>query len=166
MTHPISPSLVLSVLQHVSLDRLQKAAEGLATHTYTITLTHTSEREMRGFVANGEGKQYGAVPSEGQSFCSCPDSMYRQTTCKHQVALALSALRQPEAREEPASPPTRCIHITRGMTPSAPPLCGAVPNGVPSWVVPCVPESPAFRPGEVCETCWTLYTQPALRAAA
>lgn len=61
-------------------------------------MTGQSEAEIRGFVANGDGQEYGVVLGEGQAFCSCKDSMWRKTTCKHAVALALFVIRNP--REE------------------------------------------------------------------
>jgi predicted nucleic acid-binding Zn finger protein len=91
------------ILAKVDGKRLQKAVEGLVSGTYTITVTGQNEAEIRGFVANGDGKEYGVVLSEGQTFCSCPDSMYRKGICKHTVALALYTIRNPqtEAKEEP-----------------------------------------------------------------
>ena len=72
-----------TILEKVEGQRLQKAVEGLVSGAYTITVTEQSETEIRGFVANGDGKQYGVVLSEGQAFCSCPDAMYRKVVCKH-----------------------------------------------------------------------------------
>jgi predicted nucleic acid-binding Zn finger protein len=91
------------VLAKVEAGRLQKAVEGLVSGSYAITVTQQSEQEIRGFVANGDGKKYGVVLSEGQHFCSCPDSMYRRGICKHAVALALYALRNPQAKQSQQS---------------------------------------------------------------
>jgi predicted nucleic acid-binding Zn finger protein len=89
-----------SILATVEKGRLAKAAEGYATGTYTITLASQSETEIRGFMANGDGKEYGVVLSEGHAFCSCPDAMYRGAVCKHAVALALYVIRTPKVRTE------------------------------------------------------------------
>jgi hypothetical protein len=91
------------ILAKVEAGRLQKAIEGLVSGTSTVTVSQQSEQEIRGFVANGDGKEYGVVLSEGQSFCSCRDAMYRKGICKHAVALALYALRNPKA-EQPKQP--------------------------------------------------------------
>ena len=88
------------ILAKVDGQRLQKAVEELVSGAYGITLASQSETEVRGFVANGDGKQYGVVLSEGQAFCSCKDAMYRRGICKHAVALALYALRHPQAEAE------------------------------------------------------------------
>ncbi len=56
-------------------------------------------------MANGDGKEYGVVLTEGQPFCSCPDSMYRKGICKHAVALALHAIRTPKVEAEEAPRP-------------------------------------------------------------
>jgi hypothetical protein len=44
-------------------------------------------------VANGDGKEYGVVLSEGQASCSCRDALYRKVICKHAVVLALQVIR-------------------------------------------------------------------------
>lgn len=93
------------ILARVEAGRLGKAVEGLVNGAYVITVTDQGETEIRGFVANGDGREYGVVLSEGQAFCSCKDAMYRKTTCKHAVALALYTIRNPKA-EEPQSEPT------------------------------------------------------------
>src|SRR5262249_24832496 len=91
-----------TVLATAEPGRLLKATEGIAAGAYTITVTGQSEAEVSGFVANGDGKQYGVVLTAARAFCSCPDSMFRHTVCKHAVVLALHAIRNPqtEAAEE------------------------------------------------------------------
>ena len=91
-----------TILAKVDGQRLQKAVDGVASGAYTFTLASQTETEIRGFVANGDGTQYGVVLTEGHAFCSCPDAMYRKGICKHAVALALHAIRAPqvEAQEE------------------------------------------------------------------
>jgi predicted nucleic acid-binding Zn finger protein len=87
------------ILAKVEANRLQKAVEGLVSGAYTITLASQSEAEICGFVANGDSKQYGVVLSEERAFCSCPDAIYRKGICKHAVALALFAIRQPRPKQ-------------------------------------------------------------------
>ena len=102
MTQHHSHTLVLHVVQSVSSDRLQRAVCGLADGTFTVNLTGQSDTEVRGFVSNGDGKQYGVALTAERAFCSCPDSMFRHSTCKHAVVLALHVLRTPqtEAKRE------------------------------------------------------------------
>ena len=90
------------ILAKVEPGRLQKAVEGFVNGSYGITVTTRGEEEARGFVLNGDAKQYGVVLSDRQAFCSCPDAMYRKGICKHAVALALHVIRNPqtEAKEE------------------------------------------------------------------
>jgi predicted nucleic acid-binding Zn finger protein len=90
------------ILARVEPGRLQKAVEGFVSGAYAITVTEQSEAEIRGFVANGDGKEYGVVLSEGQTFCSCKDAMYRKGICKHAVVLALHVMRTPKAEAKPA----------------------------------------------------------------
>src|SRR5215510_13361853 len=84
------------VLAKVEAQRLQKAVEGMVSGAYTITVTGQDERELRGFVVNGDGREYGVVLSEGYAFCSCKDAMYRKGLCKHAVVLALHVIRMPQ----------------------------------------------------------------------
>jgi len=94
-----------TILAHVEKGRLQKAVEGLVSGPYTITVTGQNEAEIRGFVKNGDGKEYGVVLSEGHVFCSCPDAMYRHTICKHALALALYTIRNPQTEAEKEEAP-------------------------------------------------------------
>src|SRR5438034_6506530 len=91
-----------TVLAQVEPSRLQKAVDGLVSGAYAITVTGQSEAEVSGFVANGDGQQYGVVLTEARAFCSCPDAMFRHTICKHAVVLALHVIRTPkeEAKAE------------------------------------------------------------------
>jgi predicted nucleic acid-binding Zn finger protein len=89
MTQHHSHTLVLHAVEHVSLDRLQKAVCGLADGTLTVNLTGQSDTEVKGFVRNGNGKQYGVALTAERAFCSCPDSMFRHGICKHAAALGL-----------------------------------------------------------------------------
>src|SRR5438093_13720370 len=101
-TNPHHP-LVLSVLQQVSIDRLQRAVTGLADASLTVTLTRQTEAEIRALVKNGEGKEYGCTITEAGAFCSCPDSLYRGVVCKHATVVALSVLRAPQPQESVAA---------------------------------------------------------------
>jgi predicted nucleic acid-binding Zn finger protein len=93
------------ILATVEVGRLQKAVEGFVSGAYRIVLAAQTEAELRGFVTNGDGKEYGVVLSTDHSFCSCPDAMYRKLVCKHQVVLALHVIRTPQTeatrKEEP-----------------------------------------------------------------
>ena len=93
-----------TILAKVEASRLQKAVEGLVSGAYSVTVAQQDEREIRGFVVNGDGKEYGAVLSEGQSFCGCKDAVYRHGLCKHMVALALYVIRNPKTKEEEPKP--------------------------------------------------------------
>ncbi len=106
-------ALVLALFQQVSLERLHKAVEGLLMNAYTLTVTSQTEAELRGFVTNGDGKEYGVVLSGGQSFCSCKDAMYRQTPCKHMAVLALYSLRQGAVVKEAQEARPRDLRLTK-----------------------------------------------------
>jgi len=93
--------IATTILGRVEGQRLQKAVEGLVSGAYRVTLAQQSEAEIRGFVKNGDGNEYGVVLSEGQAFCSCKDAMYRKTLCKHATVLALYAIRNPKIAVQP-----------------------------------------------------------------
>jgi uncharacterized Zn finger protein len=95
--------LTQTILATVEKGRLAKAVEGYTAGAYTITVTGQSEAEVSGFVANGDGKEYGVVLTAARAFCSCPDAMFRHTVCKHAVVLALHVIRTPRS-EHPAAP--------------------------------------------------------------
>jgi len=98
--------LTPSILAKVEAGRLQKAVEGLVSGAYSVTLTRQEPEWLSGYVANGDGKQYATTVTPTLTACSCPDYMYRARArgyiCKHQVVLALYAIRTPqtEAKEE------------------------------------------------------------------
>src|SRR5262245_4027141 len=144
-------SLVLTVLQQVSTDRLQRAVTALADGSFTMTLTRQTEAEVRALVKNGEGKEYGVTLTEVKVFCSCPDALYRGSICKHATTLALVVLRG-EIKETKSS---RTIHLAmqEGTT-----LCGV--QGAPHvWNWPYWPEK-AWK--ESCPQCEAIRKQPAL----
>jgi len=121
MTYHNSHSpLLLTVLQHVTVDRLQKAVTALADGSLTMMLTRQTETEIRALVKNGEGKEYGVTLTEAGVFCSCPDALYRGVTCKHATVLALIVLRTPRIHEEqpPNQEPNLKLARVRSQTES------------------------------------------------
>src|SRR5215471_15850737 len=148
-------SLVLTVLQQVSTDRLQRAVTALADGSFTMTLTRQTETEIRALVKNSEGKEYGVTLTEATVFCSCPDALYRGSVCKHATTLALAVLRG-EIKEAKS---TRTIHLgTReGIA-----LCG-VQNTPHVWNWPYWPET-AWK--ESCPQCEALRKQPTVAKTA
>jgi predicted nucleic acid-binding Zn finger protein len=108
------------VLAKVEGQRLQKAVEGLVRGAYRITVVLQSEAEVRGFVANGDGKEYGVVLSKGQGFCSCKDAIYRKSICKHAVALALYVIRNPEPQSEAEEEATATKPVNLKLTKTRP----------------------------------------------
>ncbi len=95
--------LVNHILANVEPQRLLKATEGLVNGAFTITITRSEEDSLEGFVKNGDGIEYAVAITPTRVFCSCKDSMFRHSTCKHAVALALHTIRNPQVtrKEEP-----------------------------------------------------------------
>src|SRR5262245_3350 len=103
----LQPSLIFTVLQHVSIDRLQKPVTALVEGSLTMTLQRHTETEVRALMRNGVGKDYGVTLPEAKAFCSCPDALYRGTVCKHATTLVLAVLRG----EVKGTKSTRTIHL-------------------------------------------------------
>ncbi len=96
--------LATHILATVDLQRLLKATEGLVNGAFTITVTRCEEDSFEGFVKNGDNVEYSVVITPTRTFCSCKDSMFRHSVCKHAVALSLYAIRNPQLtarKEEP-----------------------------------------------------------------
>jgi uncharacterized Zn finger protein len=114
-------SIVNHTLARVDNERLQRGVEGLASGAYAITVTRYTEDEVSAQVSNGDGKSYPITLTAVRSFCGCNDSLFRGKTCKHAVALALYAIRTPEAAwatEMPA--PNLSLAKVRNHADSAP----------------------------------------------
>src|SRR5215510_3892871 len=101
---PFTVFASLAILQRTTPDRFCKAVNSLTDASLAISLTRHTETEIRALAKNGTGKEYGVSLTAAGAFCSCPDSLYRGTTCKHAAALALFVLRLPPA-EPPAAEP-------------------------------------------------------------
>jgi len=149
-THLSHRLLVLTVLQQVSVDRLQRATTALADGSITLTLTRTTPHDLRALVKNGDGHEYGCTITEGVTTCSCRDALYRGVICKHVTLLALAVLRATQAE-----PPSRTIHFVFSGTTA---LCGEKnPEHCWHW-----PHFPTTAWVEACPACTQLLHQPLL----
>src|SRR5947209_1807294 len=88
------------ILAKVDGQRWAKAVDGLASGTYTVTLTRREAGYVAGYVKNGT--EYAVTLAEGRATCSCRDAMYRHTTCKHQAILALWLAWHPQQEQAQA----------------------------------------------------------------
>src|SRR5215475_7595658 len=97
--------LAAQILAQVEPQRLLKATEGLVNGAFSITITRCEEDSLEGFVKNGDNVEYSVVITPARTFCSCKDSMFRHSVCKHAVALSLHAIRNPQLeRKEERTP--------------------------------------------------------------
>lgn len=140
--------LVLTVLQHVSADRLQRAITALADGSLIITPTRFTNSEIRALVKNGDNREYGVTITEGVTTCSCKDALYRGVVCKHVTALALHVLRTSQEEQ-----PTRIIHLVIHENTA---LCG-MQNPSHCWQWPHFPNT---EWSELCPTCKEILHQP------
>src|SRR4029079_11205512 len=142
MTQSIYQSLMFNVLRQVSLDRLQRAVNAVVENTASVTLTRTTDTEIRALVRNGEGHEYGVALTETSVLCSCRDALYRGQVCKHATLLALMVLRTiPQTTDGP-----RTIHL---LSREGVPLCGVL-HPLHVWRWPYWPET-AWQ--ESCAQC-------------
>lgn len=154
MTQFTHSSLMLTILKQVSSDRLQRAVCGFAEGSLTMTITRQTQTEIRALVKNGDGKEYGVTLTESLITCSCKDSLYRGTVCKHAAAVALYVLRSPQPKKEVPAPQFPIFHL---MWRDGIVLCGEYhPGRVQVW--PWTDYMLTWP--EVCPSCVAAYKQP------
>ncbi|MSQ48170.1 MAG: hypothetical protein EXR78_07245 [Deltaproteobacteria bacterium] len=147
-------SLVLTAVQNVAADRLQKAVCGLADGSLVVTLTRQSDDEIRALVKNGDGKEYGVTLTESLTTCSCKDALYRGGVCKHAVGVALHVLRAPQPKRATTASQFLSFHL---MWRDGIVLCGeSHPDRVQVW--PWTQGMLSWP--EVCPSCVTAYQHP------
>jgi hypothetical protein len=107
------------ILAKVESSRLQKAVEGLVSGAYEVTVARREKEYVAGYVKNGT--EYAVTLTEGLATCSCPDSMYRHITCKHQALFALWLVRHPveEHSAEERKPDLSLAKVRKGFAFSA-----------------------------------------------
>lgn len=153
-------ALVLTAVQQVAADRLQRAVCGLADGSLTVTLTRQSDAEIRALVKNGDGKEYGVTLTEALVTCSCKDALYRGGICKHATATALYALRTPQPKTAPPASPFPSFHL---MWRDGIVLCGEQqPERVQVW--PWTQGMLSWP--EACPHCIEAYRHPRMARAA
>ena len=111
MTQFTYSSLVLTILQQVSSDRLQRAVCGFADGSLTVALTRQSDSEIRALVKNSDGNEYGVTLTESLIACSCKDALYRGGICKHGVAVALHVLWTSQPKTAAPAPQFPTFHF-------------------------------------------------------
>jgi hypothetical protein len=141
-------SLLLAPLRECSIDRHNKAVQGLKDGSLTVTPTRQTEAEIRALVKNGDGHHYGVILTEHGAFCSCPDSLYRGVVCKHSVATCVFCLQHLHTTEDR-------IHL---MWPTGEILCGLTEakRFWRNWTYN------ALNWSDVCPSCVHAWTQPAV----
>jgi SWIM zinc finger len=146
MTH------LLSTLREVSVDRRNRAVQGLRDHSLTVTLVRQDDAEIRALVRNGDAKEYRVIINDAGALCSCPDAFYHRGPCKHIAAVCIAQLQQNRPAEE-------TIHL---MWPDGRILCGAtdVKRFWQHWTLN------ALNWSDVCPQCVHTWIHPAVRVAA
>jgi hypothetical protein len=139
-------SYLLAPLREVSIDRHNRAIQGLQDGSLMVTITKHTDREVRALVRNGAGIEYGVTLTEHGTFCSCKDALYRGAVCKHAVAACVFCL-QLHTTE-------KLIHL---MWNDGRLLCGLTEaqRFWRNWTLN------ALNWPDVCQTCVQAWTQPA-----
>jgi len=88
--------LATHTLAKVETGRLSKAVDGYTKGLCDIRVTRNTEESVEGFVKNGDNIEYSVALTPHRVFCSCKDSMFRHTICKHATVLALHVIRHPQ----------------------------------------------------------------------
>jgi len=141
-------SLIVPPLRYCTPDRLQRAVDGLFDGTLTVvSLTHQAEGEIRGLVKNGDGCAYTVTLTPEGATCNCGDCTYRNTVCKHIVAVALSIPR-------PTPPQHSPMHLAWS---NGEKLCKAAAHE-PAWYWPKWNVGMLKWP-ETCPLCSAVYTR-------
>jgi hypothetical protein len=104
MTNQCISPVSVRILATVPVDRLQKAVNALVDASLTVTLTRQTEAEIRALVKNSGGTDYGVTLTASDTFCSCPDALYRGAICKHAAAVALFVLRRSAIPSQNSTP--------------------------------------------------------------
>src|SRR5262245_24870563 len=86
-----------TILTAINETRLHKVVEEIRSGAYQITITFSSDMEVRGCVQHIDGKVYDCTIMQAGTFCPCPDALYRRRICKHAILLALYELSTPSS---------------------------------------------------------------------
>jgi hypothetical protein len=82
-----------NIIEEAEEKRLKRALTGLFNETYRMRNLKQKESEVKAYVSNGDGKDYGVAISESQVLCHCPDYFFtNEGICKHILMLSFALL--------------------------------------------------------------------------
>jgi len=81
------------IIEGADKERLERALAGLFDGTYKVRALERKKGEIRAYISNGDGKDYGVAINESEAFCHCPDYFFtNEGICKHILMLSLALL--------------------------------------------------------------------------
>jgi predicted nucleic acid-binding Zn finger protein len=81
------------IIEGADEERLEKALAGLSDGTYKVSALEQKKGEIRAYISDGNGKDYGVAINESEAFCHCPDYFFtNEGICKHILMLSLALL--------------------------------------------------------------------------
>ncbi len=89
----MEPKRFMDLIERVDKGRLERALAGLFYEGYRVRVLEQKNSEIRAYISNGEGKNYGVAINESEAFCHCPDYFFtNESICKHIIMLSFILL--------------------------------------------------------------------------
>jgi len=96
----------MGLIERADKERLERALAGLLYGDYRVKALEQKDDEVRAYISNKKGKDYGVAINESEVLCHCPDYFFtNESICKHILMLSFATLLKIR-REEKGS--TRC----------------------------------------------------------
>jgi hypothetical protein len=81
------------IIEGADEERLERALAALSNGTYKVRALEWEEDEIRAYISNMDGKEYGVAINESKAFCHCPDHFFtNEGVCKHILMLTFALL--------------------------------------------------------------------------
>jgi uncharacterized Zn finger protein len=91
----------MDLIEKADKERLKRALAGLFYGDYRVRALEQKNGEVRAYISNKDGKDYGVAINESETFCHCPDYFFtNESICKHILMLSfilLSRIRREES---------------------------------------------------------------------
>jgi predicted nucleic acid-binding Zn finger protein len=84
---------LMGLIERADKERLERALTGLFYGDYRVRRLEQKDGEVRAYVSNKDGKDYGVAINESEAFCHCPDYFFtNESICKHILMLSFTLL--------------------------------------------------------------------------
>jgi predicted nucleic acid-binding Zn finger protein len=100
----------MGLIERADKERLERALAGIFYGDYRVRGLEQKDDEVRAYVSNKDGKDYGVAINESEAFCHCPDYFFtNESICKHILMLSFTLLSKIR-REEKLDAADRSSH--------------------------------------------------------